>query len=251
MKKAMMVAAAIAITGLMAGGCSKTPPVQPVGGTTLGLRIVVNTVQDDGSITNTNNIKDHVQGMSILPENGIDSVTLNSGLVMVRSFKFVTAGGTPVDTNITAADEIRDIEDPAVRFHGPYVLLTTGEALDVAPTSIPVGFYPELRFVIQKASATDNLGGHQELIGSSLIISGVIWRGGQGTSFNYATDYTSEIAVGGVFNVGSNVNGTLTLTFNAGRWFRAGRSWVDPTNPSNNLQITRNIRNNVSAKLVG
>ncbi len=250
MKKATVVAAVIAITGLVAGGCSKSTPLQPVGGATLGLRIVVSTTQDDGSITNTNDIKNHTQGMSILPDNGIDSVTLNSGLVMVRSFKFVTTGGTPVDTNITAADETRDIQDPAVRFQGPYVLPTTGAALDVAPTSIEVGFYPELRFVIQKASAQDNLGGHQELIGSSLMISGVIWRGGQGASFSYVTDYTSEIAVGGVFNVGSNVNGTLTLTFNAGRWFRAGRSWVDPTNPANNLQITQNIRNNVSAKLV-
>lgn len=250
MRKSLLAGAAIAITALLAGGCSKTEMTQPVGGATLGLKVVFSLATDDGSITNTNDITNHIQANSRPADLGVDSVTLTSGVAMVRSVRFVANPSAAPDTVITTADEARDLNDPTVPFSGPYVLLATGAEQALGITSVPAGFYPQVRFVLQEAQASDNLGNHPELAGSSLRISGKIWRNDLGIDFTYTTDYTSEIAVGGVFNVGSNVNGTLALTFNAGRWFRAGRLWLNPIDPANQLQITRNIRNNVSARIV-
>jgi hypothetical protein len=202
-------------------------------------------VRDNDDITN------HIQANSRpIGDGSPDSVTLTSGLAMVRSIRLVANPTTTPDTVITASDEQRDLADASVRFQGPYVVLAADGTRDVEATSVPTGSYTQLRFVLQKARSTDDLSGHTELVGSSIRISGTVWRNGQGTGFTYTTDYTSEIAVNGSYTVPDNLNGYLALTFEAGRWFRYGRGWIDPTESTNRLQIIRNLRSSVTARIV-
>jgi hypothetical protein len=251
MDRTLAVVAAIAFAALMIGGCGEESVNRPAPEGTVGLKIAFDLTSDYGSVTNIHDINNHIQTNSApIGDGSPDSVTVTSGLAMVRSLRFVADPTAAVDTNITASDEQHDLTDASVRFQGPYVLVVTGGAQELETAPVPAGVYGQLRLVLQKARSTDDLSGHTELVGSSVRVSGTIWRDGQGTDFTYTTDYTSEIAVNGTFNIAASADGDLAITFDASRWFQFGRGWLDPTDPTNRLQILRNLRSNISARIV-
>jgi hypothetical protein len=251
MNRTLVAAATIVFAALMIGGCGEESVNRPAPEGTVGLKIAFDLATDEMGVTNINDIDDHIQANSApIGDGSPDSVTVTSGLAMVRSLRFVADPTVAVDTIITASDEQRDLTDASVRFQGPYVLLVTSGAQELGTVSVPAGDYGQLRFVLQKARSTDNLGGHTELTGSSVRVSGTIWREGRGTDFTFTTDYTSEIAVNGAFSIAASTGGDLAITFDASRWFRYGRGWLDPMDPTNRLEIIRNLRRNVSARVV-
>jgi len=251
MNRTLVAAATIVFAALMIGGCGEESVNRPAPEGTVGLKIAFDLATDEMGVTNINDIDDHIQANSApIGDGSPDSVTVTSGLAMVRSLRFVADPTVAVDTIITASDEQRDLTDASVRFQGPYVLVVTGGAQELETAPVPAGVYGQLRFVLQKARSTDDLSGYTELVGSSVRVSGTIWRAGQGTDFTYATDYTSEIAVNGTFNIAASADGSLAITFDAGRWFQYGRGWLDPTDATNRLQILRNVRSNISARIM-
>ena len=243
MKRAMLSMIGFAAIVLLAAGCGVESGTNPAPGVTIGLAVSFDlstpTVAIPGNgDTRTTSGPD----WSGAP----DSVTVTSGLLMVRSVRLNENAVTQVDTVITAADEDRDIGDASVRFKGPYVVEIGGSAFDLGTTTVPAGVYRQMTFVLQKARTTDDLGGHEELAGSSISVTGKVWRGGGGESFVFETDYTSEFAITGDFTVGESVNGTLTIEFAPGGWFLAGSTWLDPEDSASRLRILRNVRRNIS-----
>ena len=252
MNRTLMVAATIALAAGLIVGCGEESVNRPAAEGTIALKMSFDLTSEGTGLPNINDVNDDIQANSApLGDGSPDSVTVSSGLAMVRSLRFVADPAASVDTNITAADEQHDMTDASVRFHGPYVLQVTGDTQELETTSVPAGHYGQLRFVLQKARSTDDVNGHTELVGSSLRVSGTIWRNGQGTDFTYTTDYTSEVAINGSFNIAASAASNLAIIFDAGRWFRYGRGWLDPTDASSRLLILRNLRNHVAAKVVG
>lgn len=244
MKRTIMTLIGIAAIALMTGGCGEESGVSPTPSATIGLAVGFDMSVPTATIPGDNGAE-----TTSKPASGPDSVTITSGLVMVRSVRLNESVASSVDTVITAADENRDLGDAAVRFQGPYVLTIDGNSFDLGTTTIPEDSYRQLTFVLQKARATDDLNGHDELAGSSLSVQGKVWRDGDWQSFAFETDYTSEIAITGNFTVNATIGGTLTVQFAPRRWFQAGSNWLDPNDSANRLAIVNNIRRSVTGSL--
>jgi len=244
MKRTILTLAGIAVIALLTVGCGEEAGVTPTATATIGLAVAFDmapptvTIPDDGNQYNSSK-----------PATGPDSVTVTAGLLMVRSVRLNQTVNNSVDTVITAGDESRDLGDAAVRFQGPYVVTIDGSSFDLGTTTIPEDDYRQMTFVLQKARATDDLNGHDELVGSSLRVQGKIWRDGIGQSFTFETDYTSEFAITGDFGVNATTGGTLTVEFAPRQWFHSGSQWLDPNESSNRLRIVNNIRRTVSGSL--
>lgn len=187
------------------------------------------------------------ENQSGLGEGGPDSVTILGGAAMIRSVRFESNTGTSVDTNITAEDEGRDLADPDITLQGPYVLTVNGSVQNLGTDDVEAGTYSQVVFVLQPARVTDDLNGHDELIGKSISVTGLIWHNGVGQRFTYSTDYSSEFAVGGNFELSAGVTDIFELSFDAGQWFRVAQLWLDPTDPANSGTIIDNIRRNIHA----
>jgi hypothetical protein len=244
MKRTILSLAGIAAIALMVAGCGEESGINPTPGVTLGLTVSF----DMTAPANTVPGDDDTQTISI-PATAPDSVTVSSGFLMVRSVRLNEDAVSHVDTVITAADEDRDWGDASVRFQGPYVVAIDGGAFDLGTTTIPTGNYRQMTFVLQKARATDDLDGHDDLAGSSITVCGKVWRNGAGQRFAFSTDYTTELAVSGDFTVTESTAGNLTVQFAPLRWFNTGSHWLDPDDTANRLQILRGIRRSVSGGL--
>jgi hypothetical protein len=103
-----------------------------------------------------------------------------------------------------------------------------------------------MTFVMQKARDTDDLGDNDELLGSSVRVTGRVWRDNMGHSFVFETDYTSEVAVEGSFDVNGNGAENLGVVFEAGQWFHNGSRWLDPNDPADRSPIIRCMLRNIS-----
>jgi hypothetical protein len=251
MNRTLTVVAAIAFAAMMIAGCGEESVNRPAPEGTVGLKIVFDLTSESGIVPGARDLDNHIQTNSgPIGDGSPDSVTVSSGLAMIRSIRLVTDPTAAVDTNITASDEQHDLTDASVRFQGPYVLDATGGTQELATASVQAGTYRQLRFVMQKARSTDDLGGHTELLGSSVLVSGTVWRYGVGTPFTYTTDFTSEIAVNSNLNIAASSSGSLGITFDLGNWFRYGRTWLDPNDPGNGFLILKNIRGNITAHVV-
>ena len=244
MKRAILLLIGVAAIALLVAGCGEESGVNPTPSATIGLTVAFDMSAptltlpgDDDALANSK------------PTGSPDSVTVSSGLLMVRSIRLNESAVSQVDTVITAADEDRDLSDASVRFHGPYVVAIDGSGLNLGTMTIPANNYRQMTFVLQKARATDDLNGHDELTGSSIRVQGKVWRDGVRHSFSFETEYTSEIAVTGDFTVNGSTDGTLTVEFAPRHWFHAGSQWLDPEEPANRLRILRNIRRSVSGSL--
>jgi hypothetical protein len=245
MKRVWFSLGCIAVIACLAAGCGVESGTNPIPTVPVEL-----TVSFDFTAPTTTIPGDDVQRGPDPDLGGApDSVTVVSGLLMVRSVRLNTEAVTEVDTVITAADEGSDVNDASVRFHGPYVVELDGNTLNLGETSVPASDYKQVTFVLQKARSSDNLSGHDELLGSSLRVTGKVWRNGIGHSFVYETGYTSEFAVNGNFDLSESTDGRLNLSFHVGHWFHNGGHWLDPETPTNNLQILNNVRGNISGAL--
>ncbi len=244
MKRTLASLIGIAIVALLATGCGEENGVTPTPSGTVGLTVAFDMSLPNVTVPDDDNI--YTQSR---PATSPDSVTITSGLLMVRSIRLNQTVDNSVDTVITAADENRDLGDASVRFQGPYIVTIDGSSYDLGTTTIPQDDYRQMTFVLQKARVTDMLNGHDELIGSSLSVTGKIWRNGDGRTFTFNTDYTSEFAITGDFNVNTTNAGTLTVEFAPRQWFHTGSHWLDPNDSSNRLQIVNNIRRTVSGSL--
>lgn len=244
MKRTILTLIGIAAMALVAAGCGEESGVTPTPTATIGLTVAFDMTPPTTTIPGETGIETNSK-----PATYPDSVTVTSGLLMVRSVRLNESVDTSVDTVITAADENRDLGDASVRFQGPYVVTVDGLSFNLGTTKIPENNYRQLTFVLQKARSTDDLNGYDELVGSSLTVRGKVWRDGEGLPFNYQTDYTSEFAVTGNFTVDAAAGGTVTVEFAPRHWFHTGSHWLDPNEPANQLQIVRNIRRSVSGSL--
>ncbi len=244
MKRTIMTLISIAAMALVTAGCGEESGVSPTPSATIGLAVTFDMTLPTGTVPGDNGAS-----RTSKPTSSPDSVTVSAGLVMVRSLRLNESVVSAVDTVITAADENRDLGDAAVRFQGPYVVAIDGNKVSLGTTTIPESDYRQMTFVLQKARATDDLLGHDELIGSSLIVQGKVWRDGNWQPFTFETDYTSEIAITGDFAVNASTGGTLNVEFAPRRWFQSGSRWLDPNETTNRLQIVHNIQRNVTGSL--
>jgi hypothetical protein len=247
MKRTIRTLSLLAGVVLLAAGCGVESGTDPVPESPLGLTVAIDLSRpgfDAGEI-------DDVISKTVDPFGGFppDSVTVTAGALMVRSIRLVSEPVVSADTIITAADEERDRLDASVAFQGPYVL-TVGESnQDLETQGVPIGYYRQVSFVIQEARSTDDLSGHDELVGSSIRLSGRVWRNGVSRAYVYATDYTSEFTLNGNYRVGETGSGSLSLNFAVGQWFHNGSRWLDPENSSDASAIVRNIRRNISGSM--
>ncbi len=245
MKRAMVTLAGVAMIALLVVGCGTESGTKPVQSATVGLKVVFDLTPPTPNVPGGDGAQKNSGPSGV----DADSVTVNSGLLMIRSIRLSADGVADVDTVITAADEDRDLLDAGVRFHGPYVMQISGAGQSLGETVIPVGVYEQATFVLQKARSTDDLGDHSDLVGSSMRITGNVWYAGDAYPFTFETDYTSEFVIDGPLTVNSGSGNNLELTFAAGSWFHNGSRWLDPRKASNRLQILRGLRRNVSGGL--
>jgi hypothetical protein len=173
-----------------------------------------------------------------------DSVVITGGGIVIRSLRLADDLGE-ADTVITAADESRDSEDSDIRFKGPYELAFNGDGGDLGTVAIPTGSYRRVVFVVQPAEND----GSGDLGGSSIVVSGTVWRNGRGSRFVFSSDYASEFSAPANCTVGAGetVNGVLTLA--AKNWFRGEARWFDPLDPADRGAILQKVRQNISVSL--
>ena len=172
-----------------------------------------------------------------------DSVTIESGTLVIRSLRF-ESGSAVVDTSITADDKSRDQNDDLIRFRGPYVCAAIAP-VSLGSQSVAAGRFDRVVFVIEPATNANQVGGREDLVGKSVLISGHVWRNGRSGRFEFASDYATECAVNRSGHLGAGQSCAGTLTFRTSRWFRSGSSWIDPNEATNRGTILRNIRQNV------
>lgn len=240
MTRVLTMILGVAVLTLVVVGCGPESATNPASTISMNLKVGFDlnvpkvTVPDDGTIQTTS-----------LPDGGPDSVTVTSGLLMLRSVRLNTVPVSTLDTNITAGDEDHDVSDASVRYQGPGIVTISRETTDLGSIELPVGQYEQVTFVLQRARETDNLGNHDELLGSSVRVEGKVWHGNVSRAFVYETDYTSEMAINGAFDASTD-GGTLWLNFAAGNWFHDGTRWLDPNEPANRYRILRGIERNMS-----
>lgn len=232
----------VLVLGVLTIGCGPENANGPLGDVTTVWKIQFD-LDSPSAADREENEADRNVGFGL---DGIDSVTIIYGAVVVRSLRFGVSGGT-VDTDITAEDESRDMDDADITLQGPYVLLINSAAFNLGSDVVAPGSYNELRFVMQPARITDNLQGVDDLIGNSILVKGRVWSAGQNQRFTFTSDYTSEYVVGGAFDLVSGSDPRFTLSFNAGRWFRFGNRWLDPRDGDNRATILSNIRRHITA----
>jgi hypothetical protein len=245
MKRVWILLGCVAIAACVAAGCGVESGTNPIPSVPVGLTVSFDFTAPTTTVPGDDVQRSNDPGLSGAP----DSVTIASGLLMVRSVRFNSEAASEVDTIITAADENDDINDASVRFHGPYVLEVDGNPLEIGEATVPVGAYQQVTFVLQKARSSDNMNGHDELLGSSLVVTGKVWRDGAGQSFVFNTDVTSEVAIDGNYTLTESTDGTLNLNFHIGQWFHNGGHWLDPETPANRLRILNNVRGNISGSI--
>lgn len=244
MTRTLTTIAGIAALLLVFIGCGPESATTPTPTVNMDLTVAFDFDVSAGTIPDD----ETVQSNSV-PDGGPDSVTISSGLLMLRSIRFNTTAVSNLDTNITAGDEDNDVNDASVRYQGPGIVTIGRNATDLGTIELPIGTYEQATFVLQRARESDNLGIHDELLGSSVRVEGKVWRGNTGQAFVYQTDYTAEMAVTGQFNVTTD-GGTLELRFSAGDWFYNGARWLDPNEPANRTRIVRCIERNMSGGTV-
>jgi hypothetical protein len=154
-----------------------------------------------------------------------------------------------IDTNITADDKSRDQNDELIRFQGPYVCAAT-EPLSLGTHSVAGGQFERVVFVIEPATSVSQLGGREDMVGKSIVVSGQVWRDGRAARFVFESDYATECSVSRPVTLGAGQSCMGILTFRTSRWFRSGSSWLDPNEPTNRGALLRNIRQNVTALTV-
>jgi len=244
MKRTLYTLAALAAVALLAAGCGVESGTDPVAESPLDLIVGFDLSTPD--VHSIGGDRDVDRTVDPFADFAPDSITVSSGVLMVRSIRLVDVPVEVVDTVITAADEDRDRQDASVAFHGPYVLTVNGVPQDLGTEGVPVGNYAQVSFVLQKARSTDDLNGHDELEGYSARVTGRIWRNGVSRPFVYLTDYTSEFTINGNFPVTESGSGSLSLNFAVGHWFHNGSRWLDPESSSDEGAIVRNMRRNIS-----
>ena len=232
----------VLVVGVLAIGCGPENASGPLGDVTTAWKIQFDLDSPAAAIRDDIEADRNV-GFGL---DGIDSVTIIYGAVVVRSLRFGVSGGT-VDTDITAEDESRDLDDADITLQGPYVLPINSAALGLGSDVVAPGQYNELRFVMQPARISDDLQGIEDLVGNSILVKGRVWSGSQNQRFTFSSDYTSEYVVGGVFDLVSGSDPRFTLSFNAGRWFLFGERWLDPRDGDNRSTILNNIRRHITA----
>ncbi|GAB4321221.1 MAG: hypothetical protein Kow0074_12030 [Candidatus Zixiibacteriota bacterium] len=241
MKRIIATLAAVAVSAVMITGCGTESSIDPTTVVPVGLTVTFDLDSPNGTVPGDIDIQNNSR-----PTDGPDSVTVESGLVMLRTIRLHESPVTALDTNITAADEDRDMSDASVRYHGPLIAQIGSSDLDIGDMNVPVGNYQQMTFVLQKARETDDLGDNADLLGSSVRVQGKVWHGSVGRSFTFETDYTSQIAVDGDFTVNEGMTDNLSLVFRAGHWFHNGSRWLDPNTPSDRAQIIKSMLRNIS-----
>ncbi|MBD3298420.1 MAG: hypothetical protein GF341_07190 [candidate division Zixibacteria bacterium] len=241
MKRTIITLIGVAALALVVTGCGTESSVEPISVVPVGLTVEFDLETPNGTVPGDVDIEYNSR-----PSGGPDSITVESGLVMLRTIRLHETPVSVVDTNVTAADEDRDMTDGSVRYHGPAIAQIGHTGFDIGTINVPVGNYQQLTFVLQKARATDDLGNHDDLLGSSVRVEGKVWNGSVGRSFVFETDYTSQIAVDGKFTVSEEMSDNLSLVFEAGEWFHNGSQWLDPDDPADRSQIVRSLRRNIS-----
>lgn len=246
MKRAFVITSGLVAAAFLAAGCGVENGTAPVPQSPLGLAVGFDMSRPQSEVSQD----DIGIGRNIDPfaDGSPDSVVVSSAVVMIRSIRLLETPVASVDTVITAADEERDRLDASVAFQGPYVVTPDGDG-ELAIVNVPSGNYQQVSFVLQKARFGDDLNGHDDLRGSSIRVTGRVWRNGVYRSFVYATDYTSEFVVNGNFRIGATENGSLALTFAAGKWFHNGSRWLDPERGTDAVAIVRSLRRNISGSL--
>ncbi len=239
MKKTLITIGMGALILGVAAGCAKNSPSGPALDATATWNVAFNMDPNDGTTTGTG-AETSEQALGGAP----DSVTIESGAVVLRSLR-LSSGDESADTNITASDQNRDADDTNIRFKGPFLASVAPSATALGTEGVVSGRYHAVVFVLEPAS--NGIEGHPELDGKSVVVSGFVWRNGQGSRFTFSTDYSSEFVVYGQFEMASGSTCTGTLTFNPTRWFRSGAGWLDPTTSSNRLTVLRNLRGNIRA----
>jgi len=240
MNRTLTSLAALALLVLLAAGCGTESSVDPIQTAQVDLTVSFDWSTNTGTIPDDGTIEANTR-----PSGDPDSVTIESGLLMLRTVRLHTTPVTP-DTNITAADEDRDVSDASVRYQGPYIAQLGTNKLDLGTITVPVGNYEQMTFVMQKARETDDLGDHDDLLGSSVRVAGRVWRDNIGHSFVFETDYTSEVAVDGSFDVKGAGGENLGVVFEVGQWFHNGARWLDPNDPADRSPIIRCMLRNSS-----
>ncbi len=241
MKKTIITLIGVAALALVVTGCGTESSVEPTQVVPVGLTVEFDLETPNGTIPGDIDIQHNSR-----PSGGPDSITVESGLVMLRTIRLHETPVSVVDTNVTAADEDRDMTDASVRYHGPVIAQVGHTGLDIGNINVPVGNYQQLTFVLQKARASDDLSTYDDLLGSSVLVEGKVWHGSVGRSFVFETDYTSQIAVDGKFTVSEDMTESLSLIFEAGQWFHNGSRWLNPDDPADRSQILRSLRRNIS-----
>lgn len=244
MKKYYMTLCLASMAAIVVIGCGPENGSGPALEASATWMAQLNLGADDGVVIDVNDPQSTEQARGGTP----DSVTIENGALVIRSLRFET-GADVVDTNITADDKSRDQDDELIRFQGPYACATS-EPLSLGSKSVATGQFERIVFVIEPASNATQVGGREDLVGRSVLVSGRVWRDGRFDRFEFASDYATECAVNRSVALGSGQSCAGTLTFRASRWFRSGSNWLDPNDVSNRGTILRNIRRNVTALTV-
>ncbi|HUU45725.1 MAG TPA: hypothetical protein VM118_08320 [Acidobacteriota bacterium] len=242
-ERTITAALVILAFGALAVGCGTEGTSGPATGAAAAWKVVFDLTTP--SPYTPGDLPSHLQ--SGYGEDGPDSVTIMWGGVMIRSVRFDNGDHATVDTNITAEDESRDRNDPDINLDGPYVFAINGTRQSLGTDNVVPGHYNKVVFVLEPASAGDDLGGFDDLLGNSLVVAGKVWHNGVARGFKFTTDYSSEYAVGGAFALNSGTTENLELRFNAGRWFKRANCWLDPSDSVNRPTILDNIRRNIRA----
>ncbi len=180
------------------------------------------------------------QGYAVEGAVAVDSIRISRARFLLRDIKFKTQADS---ANFRSAPFVQELN-------------LNGSIQDVSVASVPFGTYRRIEFDVHRIDSAEvnalpaaDRAQFQEFITGdrySIIINGTVYKTGavaQTFTFKSRVSAKQKIDLSPELGVGQgSTSVNVTLLISSADWFRSGATLLDPTDPTNENNISSNLR---------